>query len=74
MPKFTAREDFRVGRETFEQGNSYTPEKHGIDEARLQRFFERGWIEVEGWGDPPERKPGAERIKPRKAGHKSKEG
>lgn len=64
--KFTANSDFREGRTLFEAGNTYDSAKHGLTEADLERFWSAGWAEVEGWAEAPERKPGAQTIRPKK--------
>ncbi|PWG61760.1 hypothetical protein [Sediminicurvatus halobius] len=64
--KFTANEDFRLGRNTFEAENTYTLEKYpSLTEADLAQAWEAGWCEVEGWDKAPERKPGAATVRPR---------
>lgn len=72
--KITFNEDVRFGRELFESGNTISSEKHGIDDERVTRWWNRGWIEVEGWEKAPERQPGAQKLAPSKARSGQKEG
>lgn len=65
--KFTANEDFRHGHTTFEAGNTYQSEKHGLSDAEVMSFHANGWAEVEGADPAPERQPGAQRIPPQKS-------
>lgn len=71
--KFTAKEDFRSGHTTFEAGNTYSSEKHGVSEDQIKRWHANGWCEVEGWDPAPERTPGAQRIAPQNGKLKAKE-
>lgn len=62
--RITFNEDATIGRETFEEGNTITTEKHGISDAAVERYWARGWVEVDGWGKAPDRVPGATKLTP----------
>ncbi len=64
--KVTPNEEFRIGRTLLEPGNTYNSEKHGWSDEQVERWHSAGWCEVEGWEKAPERKPGAQAIKPSK--------
>lgn len=70
--KFKPNEDFRHGRNTFEAGNSYDPERYGIPEDEVKRFWESGWAEVDGWDKAPERDTRGKTVNAHKGsvGHK----
>lgn len=61
--KFTAKEDFRHERATFEEGNTYDSAKQGIEDAMLAAFYDAGWVEIEGRDPSPERNPGAVELR-----------
>ena len=55
MPPFKCNEDFKEGYFTFEAGNTYEPKKYGITAARLEDFYNAGWVEIEGRDKAPDR-------------------
>ena len=67
--KFTAKEDFRNDRTTFEEGNKYDSEKHGISDAMLDAFYKAGWVEIEGRDPSPDRNPGAVELRVEGSSH-----
>lgn len=67
--KFTPKEIFRSGRMTFEPGNSYDSEIHGIPDANVDRWYAAGWCEVEGRDPAPERQVRGVVVRPQKAAH-----
>lgn len=71
--RITFNEDVKSGRELFEAGNTIETTKHGISDARAERWWQRGWVEVEGWDKAPERQPGAQKLKPGKTKSGQKE-
>jgi hypothetical protein len=63
--RFTVNENFKArGHLSFEAGNTHNSDilPPEVDEARLRVWWERGWIEVDGWDKAPERKPGAAKL------------
>lgn len=64
--KIIPNEEFRAGRELLEPGNTYDSTKHGWTDSQIARWHAAGWCEVEGWDKAPERKPGAQSIRPAK--------
>lgn len=54
--KFTPLEDIKHDGRTYEAGNTYDAEKNGVDADDVRRFHAAGWAEVEGMGQPGERK------------------
>ena len=60
--KFTAKEDFRVGRMLFEEGNTYSSEKQNLSDMEVEAFYKAGWLEIEGRDPAPARKPGAQAL------------
>ena len=72
--KFTPNETFKIGRITFEVGDSdkpnvYDSEVQGVQEDELRLAYEQGWCEVEGWNPAPERKAGAVELNPHSVKH-----
>ena len=67
--KFTAKEDFRVGRTLYEEGNTYESTKYDLTDGDVTAFYTAGWVEVEGKEPAPARKPGAQAVKVEKANH-----
>lgn len=60
--KFTAKEDFRIGRQLFEEGNTYRSENYALSDNQVMSFYSAGWVEVEGMDPAPERVPGAKTV------------
>ena len=68
--KFKALEDIKT-KATYglllEEGNTFDSERRGIPDETVERWYEAGWVQIEGRDPAPERKPGAQRIQPRGA-------
>lgn len=64
MTQFVCKESvLKIGATTFEKDNTYTVELYNITDQQLQDCHEAGWIQVEGWDEAPERKPGVSKLK-----------
>lgn len=70
--KFTPREDIRSKGRIWEAGNTYDSQKHGVDDADVDRWYNAGWTEVEGRDPAPERKVTRATLKPHSTKHKGK--
>lgn len=68
--KFTPKEDFRHGAQTFEAGNTYDSEKYeGVSDADVYVFHAAGWAEVEGLDPAPARQVRGVAVQPDNARH-----
>lgn len=62
--KFTPTEDIKSKGRIYEADAALDSEKQGIPDETIERWYQSGWIEIEGRDPSPERKPGAQRIQP----------
>ncbi len=68
--KFTPKEDFKHGYQTFESGNTYDSDNHpDVSEKDVRTFHAAGWAEVEGMDPAPPRQVQGVSVSPDNASH-----
>ena len=67
--RFRPKEDFKHGHSTFEEGNSYASEKHGLTDVEVMSFYSAGWADVEGLDPAPPRQVKGVEVQAQKPSH-----
>ena len=57
--------DFKTAFGKFEDGNRHDSENLGIPDDAVKRWHGAGFVAIDGYPDPPARKPGSVRINPK---------
>lgn len=71
--KCTPKEDVKSMGRTFEEGSPFDSVKQGIPDELVERWYENGWIEIEGREPSPERQVRGVVIRPDSTVHQQKE-